>query len=516
MSRVCVGAFAEPSHVADLSCQQGPALCAPPPTHTSPPSPSPSPHCLPSARGARPGRTLYTSSHQTSTSRRILKADKKGDKEDKDGNPYGIGAPAETGRIFKEITGQFCKSLTTCPTGESLAGDVFLTTNLDCTGMGQSFTLNGARLVGNGFTIKLGPNSINLQNGAKLEDVDVEGTEVPVKFESGGGAVENVSIMGGPRTCLLLQGSDIDIKTVTIEQVTCRDFMEYGVNVDITGTGALKELFVSHVTFKSDKPEVYAISIVQAPVSSRFVFESVLATGGTGGLGVKGGAELGEIHVDNLTVEDSQLVGIFAVRFGGVFPEVGMLHVTNSRVMRGAAAGISWNSIGNIILEDVFSKDNLLQGMIITNVNTVVLMNSKVLANRADGIVFKDIKSAVIDDVLSANNNADGIDIISDRLTTAVLKNIVVTDNGDKQLNLRTTTSVSPKVTIENIFACNNPKVSIDVTDGVLDIRKEFVASRVDDSCLVQDENNGFADCSASTSLIKKFESCEEFCSKKK
>ncbi len=82
------------------------------------------------------------------------------------------------------------------------------------------------KLVGNGFTFKMGDNSILLlRNGAKLEDVDVEGTEVPVKFGFGGGTVENVSIMvGKPETCLLLQGSNNDFKTVTIEQVTCTDF----------------------------------------------------------------------------------------------------------------------------------------------------------------------------------------------------------------------------------------------------------------------------------------------------
>ncbi len=150
---------------------------------------SPSPHCLPTARGANPGRTSYTSSHQTSTGSRILKGDKKNGKKDKGEenkvrNPFGIGAPANTDFTFNEITAQFCKSLTSCPGPDAtITTDVSLMSNLDCA---NSFTLDGAKLNGNGFTIKLGGNTINLQNGAKLEGVDLVGSGVAVTFLGGG------------------------------------------------------------------------------------------------------------------------------------------------------------------------------------------------------------------------------------------------------------------------------------------------------------------------------------------
>ncbi len=73
-----------------------------------------------------------------------------------------------------------------------LTSDMHLTSNLDCST--NSFTLEGATLNGNGFTITLGENTINLQNGAKLEDVElvstgnlVSGTGTAVTVLEGGG-----------------------------------------------------------------------------------------------------------------------------------------------------------------------------------------------------------------------------------------------------------------------------------------------------------------------------------------
>jgi hypothetical protein len=97
----------------------------------------------------------------------VHKANKKGDRAEReeDGeNPFGIGAPADTtGLIFREITSQFCNALTECPTGTITGGNKYLMTNLVCTD--QSFTLDGAKLNGNGFTITLRKGTISLRTG---------------------------------------------------------------------------------------------------------------------------------------------------------------------------------------------------------------------------------------------------------------------------------------------------------------------------------------------------------------
>jgi hypothetical protein len=469
--------------------------------------------------GSPADSTTIPSSTGDGTTRRILKADKedKKDKDDKksDENIFGIGAPAETGRIYKEITDQFCTALTTCPT-DVITKDVFLTSNLACT---NSLTLSGARLVGNGFTIDMGTNSILLRNGAKLEDVDVTGTNVPVTFESGGSTVENVNIMGPPKTCLSIEGSDIDFKTVTIEQVTCRDFVEYGVYLDITDSGSLEELVISHVTFTSDTTFAVAINIEDAPTVTRIIVESVLTTGNHfSGLSVSSTATMGDIYVDNLTVEDC---GGFGIIIGGegVITTIGTLHVTNSNIFRCASYGMFFGAIGNLILENVFAKDNQAEGIYINAADTVVIKNSKALSNGFNGIELFGVNSVDMDDVLAARNGKGGIVLDTDgtvefELTAAVFKDIVVLDNGTEDFFLLAD-SENTKVTIENLVACNTGNVgdslvSIEVTKGVLDVKKDFVAAST--GCSVRDRNNVPATCSVSPLTKKNFKTCAGFC----
>jgi hypothetical protein len=483
-------------------------------------------YCLP-ARGTPPGgNSQQSSSHGTSTSRRILKGDIFE-------NPFGIGAPANTRFNFTEIKSQFCNALTTCP-ATITGGKVFLMSNLDCNG--KSLTLDGATLVGNGFTIDLGDGTINLQNGAKLEQLDLVSTGsvdpvdpaivigTAVTFLDGGGAVDNVSIMGTPNRCFALVGS-ANFKGVTIEQVTCRGFLLTGVEVDIDGAGAnLDELAINHVTFHSGSSTANAINIKKAPVNSRFLIESVLSTGGhESGLTVSDGATLGEISVDKLTVEDCTRRGIRIAIEDDMTTKVGKLNVTSSNVLRCWGQGVWSNAVvGNAVLDDIFVKNNgfggFFSGMGIRMADTVVVKNSKSLSNKNIGMVFERVESLVVADVLAANN-FEGFSNGLSTISTAVFKDIIAIDNETEEFEFVILTSVNSNVTIEHLVACNtgnagDSQVTIDVKSGVLEIKNEFVAT---DSCSVQDKNNQPpSPCSTSPLMFKKFESCTNFCSRTK
>jgi hypothetical protein len=367
-----------------------------------------------------------------------------------------------------------------------------------------------------------------------LEDVDLVSNGNPdalivgnaVTFLEGGGTVQNVSIMGTPEACLTIQGG-ANFSTVTIEQVTCRGFTERGVYVDVTaGTGALDKLAINRCTFDTKDPpgrfRVTSIFIVQAPVNTLFVIDSVLSTGGHGrGLRVSDGATLGEVHVDNLTVEDC--TGI-AISLGDQSrPEVGLLRVTNTNLLRCGSFGMVSDAIGNIIIEDVFAKR---AGIFIESATAVVVKKSKFLSSVGLGIGFVNVASVVMDDVFLASNQNAGISMSSDSLTpsTAAFRRIVGLDNGQITGNIDFSVAldgVNSVVTIEDFIGCttggeDDPVVSIRVANGVVDIKKEFVSSATDDSCTVQDKFNDPADCSASPLMLTKFESCDAFCSQNK
>jgi hypothetical protein len=244
--------------------------------------------------GTLPGDATTSSSTGT---RRTLKGDKKdkADKKDKGGdggkNPYGIGAPAVRGPIFKKIKDQFCTALTECPPG-AIMDDAFLTSNLNCAGF--PLTLDGAILNGNGFTVTL-TSTIILKNGAKLENVDVDiQTNDPitaVTFREGGGAVENVSIMGLFFACFIIQEDNVNFKTVKIEQVTCSGFALAGVIVNVNGPESLlDELVINHATFTGNNAGD-AIVIRNALPTTRISVDSVWTNGNfQNGLFVANGA----------------------------------------------------------------------------------------------------------------------------------------------------------------------------------------------------------------------------------
>jgi hypothetical protein len=430
--------------------------------------------------------------------------------DDKVENPFGIGAPANTRLNFTEITAQFCNALTKCP-DDPLTTNAFLMTNLDCTG--KSLTLDGAKLNGNGFTIKLGGNTINLQNGAKLEGVDLVGSGVAVTFLGGGGAVENVGIMGTPLRCLSVVGSVANFKTVTIEQVTCRGFTESGVYLDITGTGALDELAIRHVTFTSSTSiNTNGIYIFNTPANSRIVVESVLTTG-TFPFSVVFNPE---ILMDNLTAEDCEGKNTRIGRLDS--PAEGRtLHVTNSNFLR---CGLFWQ--GNVILEDIFVKDSPFDAMGIIDANLAVMKNVKLLSSAGTGVGVSNVESLVMDDVLAASNSfGSGIVIIG--VTTAVLKDIAVNDNRfDSYAFLLSGGGDNSNVAIEDFVACNTGNVGDRVVDigvpkGVLDVKKDFVASSGPittgfTGCSVKDQNVGAAACNSSPLTQKNFRTCAAIC----
>jgi hypothetical protein len=335
-----------------------------------------------------------------------------------------------------------------------------------------------------------------------------------VQFLGGGGTVKNVSVIGIdlPLYCLSMIGPSTFNK-VTIEQVTCRGSSK---GVGVTDAGSLEELTIRHFTFNS--PNGFAaIDISGAPTISRFNIESVWVLGGGYGLRVEGTSKVGEIHVDDLTVEDCFLDGIFTESTSNI----GLLHVTNSNVFRCDRSGMFLVASGNIILENIFVKVNDGYGIYSANDGAVVLKSSKALSNAASGVLLENIGSVVVDDVLVAGNTANGLEVGSRVLTTAFLTDVVGLDNRDNGLLLNTGVSVNPNVTIANFVACNtggvgDSLVSIEVSDGLLDVQKEFVAAATPDSCSVQDKSNGIPAACKDSPLIKKFESCAEFCSKKK
>jgi hypothetical protein len=72
------------------------------------------------------------------------------------------------------------------------------------------------------------------------------------------------------------------------------------------------------------------------------------------------------------------------------------------------------------------------------------------------------------------------------------------------------------KVTVENLVACNtgnvgDSRVSVDVRNGVLDVKKDFVAGS--GGCSVRDKTNALAACSASPLTKKNLKLCAGFCS---
>ncbi len=153
--------------------------------------------------------------------------------------------------------------------------------------------------------------------------------------------------------------------------------------------------------------------------------------------------------------------------------------MTNSNFL---GRGVSASDVGSVILQDIFTKDNGngRNGVTIQSANSVVMKSLKSLSSSGSGVSLSNIQSLVMDDVLVASNSADGI-FISTTVKTSVLKDIVVLDNEDEDLEIEVDDDNS-KVTIENLVACNtgnvgDPLVYIDVPDGVLDITKDFVAT---------------------------------------
>jgi hypothetical protein len=176
---------------------------------------------------------------------------------------------------------------------------------------------------------------------------------------------------------------------------------------------------------------------------------------------------------------------------------------------------------GNIVLEDIFVKGNGFAGINIGVADTVVIKNSKALENDSSGIFLSDVKSVDMDDVLAASNDGFGILLNSGSLTKASLKDIVVLDNQDDEFYL-VVDGDNPKVTIENLVACNtgnvgDSQVYVNVNNGVLDVKEDFVASPNAyigiTGCSVRDKNNVLTACSVSPLTKKNFKLCAGFCS---
>jgi hypothetical protein len=244
--------------------------------------------------------------------------------------------------------------------------------------------------------------------------------------------------------------------------------------------------------------------------------QSVLATGRhASGLVVDN--TLGDIYVDDLTVEDCTANGIL------FFSGIGTLHVTNSNLLRCNSSGLFSLAKGNIVLEDIFIKGNGSDGIQIVFANTVVIKNSKALENVLFGINLLNVNSVDMDDVLAASNGDKGISLSSSSLTKAAFKDIVVLDNGFADFFLDVDTANNPKVTIEDFVACNTGSVGesqvvVSVPNGVLEVKKDFVASTNANNgstagCCVQDKNNVLAACSASPLTKKNLKLCAGFCS---
>jgi hypothetical protein len=433
-------------------------------------------------------------------------------KEDADGkNPYGIRAPAITGPIFKIFKDEFCTALTKCPTTVIITSNKYLTTNLECST--TSFTLDGAKLNGNGFTITLDASTINLQNGAKLEDIELvsTGNAIGVNILEGGGTVENVSIRGNPLACVAIQGTDANFKTVTLEQVTCRDFRFHGVLVDVSGPGAqLDKLVINHATFASSSTVgTIAIFIRNALPTTSISVESVWATGDLSiGLLVEVGASVGEMHVDGLTIEDCTRSGLVIGQATDTPAFVELLKVTNSNFLRCSNKGIFLATKGDVVLENIFVKDNSDFGIFIDSATNFSTMDSKILGSN-EGVFVRDASTFVMDNVLVGSFVSGGVVTPAGTFTTAVLKDIAVLNNGnDNGEQSFTLVADAAKLTVENLFACNG-KVEIDLDRVVVrDFQKSFVASE-GSACTIRLRKNFVFNCEE-TDI--NFEACDDLC----